>query len=150
MNLDSAKKPAFAFLLIVLAFLFLGVAEHGFGKARISGSRPTGSDDKGTQVISLNDFTKEEVKGAGIILSKDLTVHVSAVGGGDKSFWKETFGDNDSQQMYAAGWIINADTREVVWDMTMDNTSGRANHRTCDVDIPLTKGSYEVYYMEFC
>jgi len=42
--------------------------------------------------------------------------------------------------MFAAGWIIDADTREVVWEMTMDNTSGREENRTCEDEVKLKTG----------
>ncbi|MGB2868788.1 MAG: hypothetical protein WBD36_10070 [Bacteroidota bacterium] len=103
------------------------------------------------QIISLKDFTEQEVRAVGLKLDKELTIHISAVGGGEKTFWREFFGDDEreSGQMFAAGWIINADTREPVWEMTMDNTSGKTDHRTCDEDLTLKKGSYEVYFAAY-
>lgn len=103
------------------------------------------------QIISLKDFTEQEVRGIGLKLDKEITVHISAVGGGEKAFWREFFGDDEreSEQMFAAGWIINAETREPVWEMTMDNTSGKSDHRTCEEDLTLKKGSYEVYFAAY-
>lgn len=100
--------------------------------------------EKGT-IVSLKDFTKEEVRSAGITLAKDMKVHIAAVGGGDRGFWSE-WNDDEDPQLYAAGWIINAETRAVVWEMTLDNTSGHSERRTFDSDLTLPKGSYEVYF----
>lgn len=100
-----------------------------------------------TYFITLKDFTQEEVKGIGFTLSKDLHVHIEAIGGGGKHMWKEILGSRHrSNDMYAGGWIINADTREVVWEMSMENTSGPEDQRSADEDIMLKKGSYEVYF----
>lgn len=97
--------------------------------------------------ITLKDFTQEEVKGLGFTLSKDLQVHIEATGGGSKHTWKELWGNQyHSNDMYASGWIINADTREVVWEMSMDNTSGPEDQRATDEYVELKKGSYEVYF----
>jgi hypothetical protein len=149
MNRDSKKESIILFLLIASALSFLGTAQPPSNKfASLDHATVDGPEKKG-EIVSLRDFTKEEVRGVGITLSKDLRVHISAVGGGDKSFWSDAFSDNDSQSMFAAGWILDADTREIVWDMTMDNTSGRANRRTCEKDLTLKKGSYEVYFSAY-
>jgi hypothetical protein len=104
-----------------------------------------------TQIAHLEDFTKEEVKGVGITLAKDLSVTISGAGGGDRSFWSDwNFSDDDrSSQMFAAGWIIDAQTRRIVWQMTMENTSGKIAERTCQETITLKRGSYEVYYAAY-
>lgn len=98
------------------------------------------------EIISLRDFTEIEVKGSGFTLEKDCKVHISALGGGDRVFWRDMFDAADESRMYAAGWIINAETRERVWEMTMDNTSGKSHDRTFNGTIDLKSGSYEVYY----
>jgi len=101
------------------------------------------------EIVSLWDFRDQEVKGLGFALTKDSKVHISAVGGGDRAFWRDMFDNEDESGMFASGWIINADTRELVWEMTMDNTSGRTSHRSFDDDVSLDKGSYEVYYSAY-
>ncbi len=149
MNHDSIRKSISLFLLIAAAFLFLGAGVSSSSAASPGNATPAGANGTEKQIVSLRDFTRQEVRGAGLTLTKDLTVHISAEGGGDESIWEDAFGDRASQQMYASGWIINADTRELVWDMTMDNTSGRSNRRTCEKDITLKKGSYEVYFQAY-
>jgi hypothetical protein len=149
MKATTHTRSIILFLFVALAFVFLGVANRTDNSSDIPRSYSSQPSDKGSEIVSLKDFTKEEVRGVGITLSKDLTVHISAVGGGDRSFWSDAFGNDESDQMYAAGWIIDADTRDVVWDMTMDNTSGRSNRRSCEKDITLKKGSYEVYFMAY-
>lgn len=101
------------------------------------------------EIASLWDFRDQEVKGQGFVLAKDANVHISAVGGGDRVFWRDMFNNEDDSRMFASGWIINADTRKVVWEMTLDNTSGRSSHRAFDGDVTLEKGSYEIYYSAY-
>ena len=102
-------------------------------------------------IIDLRDFRKQEVQSAGITISKDVKVQIKALGGGnDRSSWFNFFdgntNDEESDAMFATGWIIDANTREPVWEMTMRNTRGRDDRRAFDDDITLKCGSYEVYF----
>ena len=110
---------------------------------------PQQSDGK-YYFITLKDFTKDEVKGLGFTLDKDTKIHINAVGGGTKNSWHEWWGKKgQSNDMFASGWIINADTRTVVWEMTIKNTSGNEEERKCEDEIQLGKGSYEVYFSAY-
>ncbi len=131
--------PVSAILIAAIAFSFFGFADP---------STPPQQSDTKKYFISLKDFRSEEVKGLGFSVKKDLSVHINGVGGGSRSFWgDEGRGKkSSSSDMYAYGWIINADTREVVWEMNMGNTSGKEDMRTCEMDLSLKTGSYEVYY----
>src|SRR4030067_861155 len=64
-------------------------------------------------------------------------------------FRRDMFDNEDESRMFASGWIINADTRELVWEMTLDKTTGRSSHRSFDDEVSLDKGSYEVYYSAY-
>ncbi len=123
------------------------ISSSSFSESKSKEGTPVPSSK---EIVSLKDFTAEEVRSAGFAIEKEMTLHLSAVGGGEKSFWRELVDDNeDSQRMYAYGWIINADTREPVWEMSMENTSGKSDHRTCEENVMLKKGSYEVYFSAF-
>ena len=61
-------------------------------------------------VVELKDFRDQEVRVAGMTLTKDMTVHIFALGGGDRSTWRG-FTEDEDPQLYAAGWIIDAETR---------------------------------------
>jgi len=105
------------------------------------------SFSEGEKFVELRDFRKQEVKSAGFTLSEDRTVHINALGGAGKTGGVSigiTFGE--TKGMYAYGWIIDAKTRNVVWEMTTKNTSGKYDRCKFDDDIELKKGSYEVYY----
>ncbi|MEX1140193.1 MAG: hypothetical protein WEB33_12730 [Bacteroidota bacterium] len=131
---------AHATLITALVLTIPGAATHS-PSVNLSSSPPAQRE-----ILSLRDFTDIEVKGAGFSLKNDARIFISGLGGGDRVFWRDVFDAADESRMYAAGWIINADTRERVWEMTMDNTSGKTHHRTFEGTIDLKGGSYEVYY----
>jgi hypothetical protein len=93
------------------------------------------------QIVSLRDMSRQELKSAGFLLDRDAPVHVLALGAGGDYGW--TY---HSDEMTAYAWIINADTREVVWQMTVDNSSKSHDDRSFDGDVPLRRGAYEVYF----
>ncbi len=98
-------------------------------------------------IAELKDFRTEEIKAAGFTLAHETRVHIDGLGGGEKGFIDRWFGDDDyGPVLYAGGWIINAATRQPVWEMTFANTAGSSDRRRCDDDVTLPKGSYEVYY----
>lgn len=95
-------------------------------------------------IIELRDFTQVEVKNGGFNLPSDGIIQIRAVGaGGEKGtlFSKST--------MFAYGWIINANTRELVWKMDRNNTQKENHDRRFDGEISLPKGSYEVYFSAY-
>jgi hypothetical protein len=92
-------------------------------------------------VVSLRNFCETELKSAGMDLPRRTTFHVRALGAGAEKGW--TYSSNE---LFAYGWIINAATREVVWEMTSDNTDDAKGERTFDDEVTLDHGSYEVYF----
>lgn len=104
------------------------------------------AQDGRVAVVDLRDFTDVEVRAAGLSLSRDVEVKISASGGGDRSMIRELINDDESAGMYAYGWIIDATTRDVVWEMNRDNTTGRRDRRVAEESLLLKKGAYEVYF----
>lgn len=94
-------------------------------------------------IIQLKDFTQTEVKSGGFTLPSETNIHIYSICGGEK---KSSF---SNRSMYAYGWIINADTREIVWTMDRDNTSRQNQFRKFDDIIKLPKGMYEVYFTAY-
>lgn len=92
-------------------------------------------------VVSLKDFSATELKSAGIELSAKTKFHIKALGGGGDYGWTYK-----SDEMFAYGWIINATTRQVVWEMDVKNTDRAKDDREFDDSIVLDRGSYEVYF----
>jgi hypothetical protein len=96
------------------------------------------------KVVSLRDFSGTELKYAGMDVSQPVTIHIRALGGGGDYGWS-----NKSDNMFAYGWIINAATREMVWTMTVANTSKSGDDRQFDGTLSLPAGSYEVYFTAY-
>jgi hypothetical protein len=85
-------------------------------------------------------MSQTELKYAGFDLARPATVHVRATGAGGDQGW--TYKDDE---MYAYSWILNAGTREPVWELTANNARKHGDDRTFDGTITLPAGSYEVY-----
>jgi len=64
-----------------------------------------------------------------------MKVHVYAKGGGV-----------EGEPFFAYGWILNAATREVVWQMDGRTAHADGVYQVADAYIDLPQGSYEAYY----
>src|SRR5262249_21241970 len=80
--------------------------------------QPSGAIAGEHPIIQLRDFDQTEVKAGGFRLAAQTQIHVKALGAGYEKRTKR-----EGSEMYAYGWIIDADTRELVWRMDLDNTS---------------------------
>jgi len=92
-------------------------------------------------VVSLKDFCKTELKSIGLEVDRSTTFHVKALGGGGSTGWTYK-----SDRMFAYGWIIDAETRDLVWKMSVRNTEQDGDDRVFDGDVTLGRGSYELYF----
>lgn len=93
-----------------------------------------------TPIVSLKEFVSTEVRQQGFTLPAPAKVHVYARGGGIERRW------NDDQMLFAYGWILNATTREVVWQMSGANSKRQDVYRVADQYLDLPAGSYEAYF----
>jgi hypothetical protein len=99
-------------------------------------------------VVSLRDMSKTELKYAGIEVPRRTTFRFVARGAAGSSC---ATGDDRSKkrregELYAYAWVLNADTRQVVWEMNRDNTSRAGDDRTFDGEVTLERGSFEIYF----
>jgi len=85
-------------------------------------------------IASLHDMSDVELKETGFTMQIGAPVHIKAVGAGGDYGWTYKSGD-----MFAYAWVINADTRQVVWEMTADKTSKVKSDRTLDGVINLPR-----------
>ena len=92
-------------------------------------------------VVSLKDFSEKELKEIGIDVTQSIAFHVRAIGAGGDYGWT-----SKGEEMFAYAWIIDADSRKLVWRMTVDNTSSKHDDREFDDNVTLSRGSYEVYF----
>src|SRR5436309_7245459 len=58
-------------------------------------------------IVSLKNFCDIELKSEGMEVPKSTMFHIKALGGGGDHGWTYK-----SKEMFAYGWIINADTRK--------------------------------------
>jgi hypothetical protein len=92
------------------------------------------------QIVSLKDLSTVELKSAGINVQQPVTLHIKALGAADEQSRLEK-----GERMFAYAWILNADTRELVWKMDVSNTESAGGGRVFDGQLRLGRGSYEIY-----
>lgn len=91
-------------------------------------------------IVSLKEFVSTEVRAQGFTLPQATKVHVYARGGGSNPF------GSDHSNRFAYGWILNATTREVVWQMDHGNSRRENTYLISDQYLDLPPGSYEAYF----
>lgn len=89
-------------------------------------------------VVSLHDLVGQEVRQQGFTLAKPQKVHIRATGAVQED-WLE------NGRTLAYGWILNAATREVVWQMSRENSKRQGRFQVADAWVDLPAGSYEAY-----
>lgn len=90
-------------------------------------------------IFSMSNFSSSELRMQAFELYSDMDVRIDIVGARFIS----------ADQMYALGWILDSETREVVWSMDRENTkrfSGEKSLRYFDDFVSLQEGKYEAYY----
>ncbi|HEX9934082.1 MAG TPA: hypothetical protein VGB38_02705, partial [bacterium] len=101
--------------------------------------RPKKSESDRTVLVNLTRVGDDRLEYAGFALSKPTAVRIVCLG------------ELSHDQRFADyGWILNAQTRETVWEMTRSETrhAGGANkNRLFNDVITLKPGAYVVYYV---
>ncbi|MFQ6091978.1 MAG: hypothetical protein ACE5OR_04745 [bacterium] len=122
---DISDKPL---LTTFVAVCLIGILLFGtLGAAEAQGN-----------VVDIRNLGHRDWKMEGFSLDKKLELYVQARGAGDRR----------SDYIYAYAWILDARTRDVVWEMNLDNTSQRRRRRDLEYEGSLTlpRGDYEVYF----
>ena len=93
---------------------------------------------KDVKVYEIRDFRYRDLSEQGLTLKRDLRLKVEA--------WRMS--DRWDDYMLAYGWIVDSQTREVVWEMTVQNASEErpGYRRKVEEEIRLPAGQYEVYF----
>ena len=94
------------------------------------------------RIVALHGFESAEVRQQGFTLPRAMKLHVYAKGGGLRRGLHSS-GDN---ALFASGWILNAVTREVVWQMDGANSRRDWEFWVADQYLELPAGSYEAYF----
>lgn len=92
---------------------------------------------KSQAVVSFTSVGNNAYRKKAFGLKRRARLHIYALGEGYKG------------EMYDSGWIVNADTREKVWEMRekqTKNAGGAIKNRVADEFITLDAGHYVVYY----
>ena len=105
-----------------------------FAPAALRGGEP--------RIVALHGFETAEVRQEGFTLPRTLKVHIYAKGAG----LHQVFHTSSDNPLFAYGWILDASTREVVWQMDGSNTKRDWEYRVADRYLELPAGSYEAYF----
>ncbi|HJU83655.1 MAG TPA: hypothetical protein VJ600_05560, partial [Holophagaceae bacterium] len=110
-------------------------AARGFGLAALLALSGGWLHGQETAIVSLKDTLKTEVQERTFTLPRDMKVHVYAKGGGVQH-----------ELLFAYGWILDAATREVVWQMDGQTAKIEGDFLVGDQYLDLKAGTYEAYY----
>ena len=106
-------------------------------------------------LVDIRDLTPQELRTAAFVLPSAQDVQIDAIGAEPRRdrhegrFWSS--GDDDEWTTWpAAAWILNATTREVVWDLREARTErSRDGLRTFSGSVRLPAGAYIAYFGSF-
>lgn len=90
-------------------------------------------------VAEITDLDTGEIQSVGFSIKKDAQVNINAVG----------IRSNQNKDMLAYAWIINSDTRKLVWEMEnrrTDRFKNKSHVREIKTTEFLKAGKYELYY----
>lgn len=100
---------------------------------------PFRKEDVVTPMIEMTKVGDEEYRSQGFKLFKDSDLRILCLGEG-----------YDKNDLVDYGWIVNADTKEIVWSMKnnekIENAGGAEKNRMIEETISLEKGNYIAYY----
>lgn len=109
-----------------------------------------GTLQAGGQVLEIDDIGYEQIYYASFSLKSEKKVRIEAEGAGGTRVIRRTNSSSvDKENMFAYAWIINADSRKMVWRMSIDNTDksfGSDWNRSFEGNVRLPAGEYEVYF----
>jgi len=95
-----------------------------------------------SNLVDLSEFYAEEIVNSGFVLSSDQTVAI------ETKIISPRRNYHDYKFSYA--WILNADTRKVVWQLSDTEPEDRDRYTaTFEEKIDLPAGTYEVYYSTY-
>lgn len=91
-------------------------------------------------LVEIGDIIPEQIKYAGFILDQEQEIKINAIGAHRQSrHW-----------ISSTAWILNADTREIAWELTDANSKWKSRQlREYRDAVNLSAGRYEVYYCYF-
>lgn len=105
-------------------------------------------------LVDIRNLTPQELRSAAFVLTSPQAVRIEAVGAEPRRDRREGrwwSGDNDEWYTWpAAAWILDANTREVVWDLREARTERSGDGlRSFTGRVELPAGTYIAYYGSF-
>ena len=94
------------------------------------------------RLVDLSGFYAEEIQIAGFTLDSDQTISIEAATISPRRNYREFH--------FAYAWILNSDSREIVWELTEADLEDRVRYKATYTDEKdLAAGTYEVYYSTY-
>jgi hypothetical protein len=90
-------------------------------------------------IFEMQKFSTQELRSQAFAISSPADIEIYIVGARNR----------DSDQLYALGWILDSESRELIWSMDEANTrrfEGNRKQRMFEGNISLDEGKYEAYY----
>ena len=106
-------------------------------------------------LVDIHDLTPREHRTAGFVLAAAQELRITAVGADPRPERRErrdkdTWQDDDRATWPAAAWIVDARTRQVVWDLRAAETDRASNGlRRFAGTVRLPAGVYEAHYASY-
>lgn len=116
---------------------FWGVTLWANSKEDYAKVKPFKEEDIVKPVVDLTRVRDDENLSKGFTLDEPMDLRIVCLG------------ESGGRDMADYGWIINADTRETVWEMRNNNSEhagGASKNRMIDEVVSFEKGNYIVYY----
>jgi hypothetical protein len=107
------------------------------------------SAQESSVLVDMRDLTPHEVRTEGFVLNTAQTIRIDAVGASQTGgSW---FAREDHREEWPGNaWILDAQRREVVWEMRRAETrGGRRNLERYEGSVTLPAGAYEVYFASY-
>jgi hypothetical protein len=93
-------------------------------------------------LVEFSDFYAEEIQMAGFTLPSEQNISIETASISPRR--------NHHEFNFSYAWILNADSREVVWELSDVDPEDRSRYLSTFVtDIELEPGTYEVYYSTY-
>jgi hypothetical protein len=94
------------------------------------------------RLVDLSGFYAEEIQIAGFTLDSDQTISIEAATISPRRNYREFH--------FSYAWILNSDSREIVWELTEADLEDRVRYKATYTDEKeLAAGTYEVYYSTY-
>ena len=123
--------------------------------AIMTAALPTVGFAQSNRLVSIRNLTPREYRSTGFVLGAPQEIRIQAVGAEPAKEKhrraKDSWGPDDEREVWpAAAWILNARTRDVVWDLRTAATqrSDDGLHHF-DGSIRLPAGVYEAHYASY-